>query len=73
LAVTPNRQPKNGRLLRFPYPSLLRRTSNHASLLGILVALHLGIFEQPKNYIFQQLPNSHRLLDDKATDFIEKH
>jgi hypothetical protein len=32
---------------RFPHPSSLRRISKCASLLRILGALHLGIFEQP--------------------------
>jgi len=38
---------KNGHLLRFPYPSSLRRTSGYASLLRISGALHLTIFDQP--------------------------
>jgi hypothetical protein len=38
---------KNGHLLRFPYPSSLRRTAKYASLLGISGALHLALFEQP--------------------------
>jgi hypothetical protein len=38
---------KNGHLLRFPHPSSLRRTAKYASLLRILGALHLALFEQP--------------------------
>jgi hypothetical protein len=38
---------KNAHLLRFPYPSSLRRTDKYASLLRIAGALHLGIFDQP--------------------------
>jgi hypothetical protein len=38
---------KNAHLLRFPYPSSLRRTAKYASFLRIFGALHLGIFEQP--------------------------
>jgi hypothetical protein len=38
---------KNGHLLRFPHPSSLRRTAQYASLLRILGALHLALFEQP--------------------------
>ncbi len=33
--------------LRYPHPSSLRRTSMHASFLGISEALHLDIFHQP--------------------------
>ncbi len=44
---------KNAHLLRFPYPSSLRRTSKYASFLRISGALHLRIFEQPaKNDFF---------------------
>ena len=47
---------KNAHLLRFPHPSLLRRTSKYASLLRISGALHLGIFEQPaENDFFSNL------------------
>ncbi len=38
---------KNGHLLRYPYPSSLRRTAKYASLLRISGALHLALFEQP--------------------------
>jgi hypothetical protein len=38
---------KNDHLLRFPYPSSLRRTAKYASLLRISGALHLAFFEQP--------------------------
>jgi len=43
---------KNGHLLRFPHPSALRRTAQYASLLRILEALHLALFEQPGNDVF---------------------
>jgi hypothetical protein len=48
----PNRLLKNVHLLRFPYPSSLRRTSKYASFLRISGALHLGIFEQPEKFTF---------------------
>jgi len=38
---------ENVHLLRYPHPSSLRRTSMHASFLGISEALHLDIFHQP--------------------------
>ena len=37
---------ENAHLLRYPYPSSLRRTSTYASFLGISEALHLDIFHQ---------------------------
>ena len=37
---------ENIHLLRYPYPSSLRRTSLYASFLGISEALHLDIFHQ---------------------------
>jgi hypothetical protein len=43
---------KNTHLLCSPHPSSLRRTAKYASLLRILGALHLGIFEQPKGIDF---------------------
>ena len=43
---------KNAHLLRFPYPSSLRRTFMYASFLGISGALHLGIFEQLEKFTF---------------------
>jgi hypothetical protein len=33
--------------LRYPHPSSLRRTTMHASFLGISEALHMDIFHQP--------------------------
>jgi hypothetical protein len=45
--LTPKKLLENAHLLRFPYPSSLRRTLKYASLLRISGALHLGIFEQP--------------------------
>ena len=41
---------ENTHLLRYPYPSSLRRTSMYASFLRISDALHLGIFHQPPKY-----------------------
>ncbi len=38
---------ENAHLLRYPYPSSLRRTSKYASFLGISEALHMDIFHQP--------------------------
>ena len=38
---------ENAHLLRYLYPSSLRRTSIYASFLGISEALHLDIFHQP--------------------------
>jgi hypothetical protein len=38
---------KNAHLRRCPHSSSLRRTPKYASLLRILGALHLGIFDQP--------------------------
>lgn len=38
---------KNAHLLRFPYPSSLRRTNKVASIRRIAGAWHLGIFDQP--------------------------
>jgi hypothetical protein len=43
---------KKGHLLRFPHPSLLRRTIKYASLLRISGALHLALFEQPEKEDF---------------------
>ena len=37
---------ENAHLLRYPYPSSLRRTSVYASFLGISEALHMDIFHQ---------------------------
>jgi len=57
---------KKAHLLRFPHPSSLQRTSEYASLLRILGALHLGIFEHPaKNDFFSNL------LDQKLLAWIE--
>jgi hypothetical protein len=49
---------KNARLLRFPHPSSLRRTSKYASLLRISGAFHPGIFEQPGGKLFFQQPSN---------------
>ena len=49
---------KNGHLQRFPHPSSLRRTAKYVSLLWILGALHLTLFEQPGKHQFLR-----RLLD----------
>ncbi len=47
---------ENAHLLRYPNPSSLRRTSMHASLLGISEALHLDIFHHPqRNRFFESL------------------
>jgi hypothetical protein len=43
---------ENAHLLRYPYPSSLRRTSMCASFLGISEALHLDIFHQPHRHRF---------------------
>jgi hypothetical protein len=43
----PSRLLKNVHLLRCPHPSSLRRTGLYVSFLGISVALHLSVFEQP--------------------------
>jgi hypothetical protein len=51
-AIDSSRLLKNAHLRRCPYPSLLRRTSKYASLLGISGALHLGIFEQSAEKTF---------------------
>jgi hypothetical protein len=48
VGILSNRLLKNAHLLRFPYPSSLRRTPKYASFLRISGALHLGIFEQPE-------------------------
>jgi len=46
---------KNAHLRRCPHSSSLRRTPKYASLLRILGALHLGIFDQPlKNDFFSK-------------------
>jgi len=56
-----NRLLKNAHLRRSPHPSSLQRTSKYASLLRILGALHLGIFDQPEKLSFstgfQELPS----------------
>jgi hypothetical protein len=43
---------KNAHLRRSPHPLSLQRTSKYASLLRILGALHLGIFDQPEKMSF---------------------
>jgi hypothetical protein len=44
---------KNTHLLRYAYPSSLRRTGKYDSFLRISRALHLDIFDQPeKDYFF---------------------
>jgi len=43
---------KKAHLRRYLHPSSLRRTTKYASLLGILGALHLSIFEQPEKKDF---------------------
>jgi len=43
---------KNGHLRRYSHPSSLRRTPKYAAFLGISSALHLGIFDQPKEIEF---------------------
>jgi hypothetical protein len=43
----PSRLLKNAHLRRCPRPSSLRRTAKYASLLRILSALHLGLFQKP--------------------------
>jgi hypothetical protein len=53
----PLRLLKNAHLLRFPYPSSLRRTSKYASFLRISGALHLGIFEQLEKFAFSATAN----------------
>jgi hypothetical protein len=51
---------KNDHLLRFPHPSSLRRTVKYPSLLRILGALHLALFEQPaKDDFFSSLLDIH--------------
>jgi hypothetical protein len=45
---------ENAHLLRFPYPSSLRRTSEYASLLRITGTLLLGIFEQHEKVNFSK-------------------
>ncbi len=47
---------ENAHLLRYPYPSSLRRTYIYASFLGISKALHLDIFRQPlRSWFFDSL------------------
>jgi hypothetical protein len=47
---------ESAHLLRYPYPSSLRRTSLYASFLGISEALHMDIFRQPlKTWFFDSL------------------
>ena len=41
---------KDAHLRRSPHPSLLRRTCMYDSLLRLSEALHLTIFEQPRDY-----------------------
>ena len=46
IEVVDMRLSENAHLLRYPYPSSLRRTSVYASFLGISEALHMDIFHQ---------------------------
>jgi hypothetical protein len=47
---------ENAHLLRYPYPSSLRRNYMYASLLGISEALQLDIFHQPfRNRFYDSL------------------
>jgi hypothetical protein len=48
---------ENVHLLRYAYPSSLRRTKKYASFLRITRALHLNIFQQtPSKRVFRQAP-----------------
>jgi len=48
---------ENAHLLRYPYPSSLRRTSMYASFLGISEALQLNIFHQLLRSRFFESPD----------------
>jgi hypothetical protein len=43
---------KNAHLRRYVHSSSLRRTFMYAALLGISIALHLDVFDQPAQRFF---------------------